>query len=72
MPRKIIEVEGVAGTTVQRITVANEFKFRNITVWFPDQTAIHFDLHPRIEAGPETVDWTTGDGETLIKISDNL
>jgi hypothetical protein len=60
-----IEVEGVAGKTVQRITVANEFKFRDITVWFSDQTAIHFDLHPRIEARPELVDWTTGDGETL-------
>jgi len=65
MPHKIIEVEGVAGKTVQRITVANEFKFRDITVWFSDQTAIHFDLHPRIEAWPELVDWTTGDGETL-------
>jgi hypothetical protein len=62
MPRKIIEVEGVAGTSVQRITVANEFKFRAITVWFSDQTAIHFDLHPRIEAGRNSL---TGQRETV-------
>lgn len=67
MPHKIIEVEGVAGKTVQRITVTNEFNFRDITVRFSDKTAIHFELHPRIAVEPELVDWTTGDGETLKK-----
>lgn len=65
MPHKIVEIEGVAGKTVQRITVTNEFNFRDITVRFSDHTAIHFEMRPRLEIVPEMVDWKTGDGETL-------
>lgn len=65
MPHNIVEIEGVAGKTVQRITVTNEFNFRDITVRFSDQTAIHFGVRPRLEIEPEMLDWKTGDGETL-------
>ena len=65
MPHKIVEVEGIAGKTVQRITVTNEFNFRDITVRFSDQTAIHSTLYPRIEIEPELLDWKTGDGEIV-------
>jgi hypothetical protein len=62
---KIVEVEGVAGKTVQRITVTNEFNFRDITVLFSDQTAIHFSIRPRIEIEPKTLDWKNGNGEIV-------
>ena len=65
MSHKIIEIEGAVGKTVQRITVTNEFDFRDITVRFSDQTAIHFTLRLRIEIEPEILDWKTGDGETV-------
>jgi hypothetical protein len=65
VPHRIIEIEGVAGKTVQRITVTNEHNFRDITVRFSDQTAIHFDIRPRLEVEPEMLDWKTGDGEEL-------
>ena len=65
MPHDIIELDGVIGKTVEKITVTNESDFRVITVRFADRTAIHFTLHPRIEIEPELVDWTTGDGEGL-------
>ena len=65
MPHRIIEIEGVAGKTVQRITVTNEHNFRDITVRFSDQTAIHFDIRPRLEVEPEMLDWKTGDGDEL-------
>ena len=65
MPHRIVEIEGVAGKTVQRITVTNEHNFRDITVRFSDQTAVHFDIRPHVELEPEMVDWKTGDGETL-------
>ena len=65
MPHKIIEIEGAVGKTVQRITVTNEFDFRDITIRFSDQTEIHFTLRPRIEIEPEILDWKTGDGETV-------
>jgi hypothetical protein len=65
MPHDIIELDGVIGKTVEKITVTNESDFRVITVRFADRSAIHFTLHPRIEIEPELVDWTTGDGETL-------
>jgi hypothetical protein len=65
MPHNIIDIDGVIGKTVEKITVTNESDFRLITVRFADQTAIHFTLHPRIEIEPELVDWTTGDGKLL-------
>lgn len=65
MAHKIVEVEGAVGKTVQRITVINEFDFREITVRFSDRTAIHFSLRPLIEIEPQILDWKTGDGETV-------
>ena len=65
MPHKIVEVEGVAGKTVQRITVTNEFNFRDITVRFSDHTAIHFSIRPRIEIEPKILDWKAGNGEIV-------
>ena len=65
MPHKIIEIEGVAGKTVQRITVTNEFNFRDITIRFSDLTAIHFDIRPCLEIKPEMLDWKTADDEAL-------
>jgi len=65
MPHNIIEIDGVIGKTVEKITVTNELDFRLITVRFADQTAIHFTLHPRIEIEPELIDWITGDGKVL-------
>ena len=65
MPHNIIEIDGVIGKTIEKITVTNELDFRAITVRFADRTAIHFTLHPRIEIEPELVDWTTGDGKLL-------
>lgn len=65
MPHKIVEVEGVAGKTVQRITVTTQFNFRDITVRFSDQTAIHFSIRPRIEIEPKILDWKTGNAELV-------
>jgi hypothetical protein len=65
MPHNIVELDGVIGKTVEKITVTNESDFRVITIRFADRTAIHFTLHPRIEVEQELVDWTTGDGEAL-------
>lgn len=65
MPHRIIEIGGVSGKTVQRITITNEHNFRDITVRFSDQTAIHFDIRPHLEIEPEMLDWKTGDGEIL-------
>jgi hypothetical protein len=65
MAHNILEIDGVIGKTVEKITVTNESDHRVITVRFGDRTAIHFSLYPRIEVEPELVDWTTGDGEAL-------
>lgn len=65
MPQRVLEIEGALGKTVQKITVTNESYFRDITVRFSDQTAIHFTLCPRIETEPEILDWKTGDGEIV-------
>jgi hypothetical protein len=66
MPHKIIEVEGVAGKTVQRITATRmNSSFAISLSGFPTRQRFTLNLHPRIEAEPELVDWTTGDGETL-------
>ena len=65
MLHKIVEVEGVAGKTVQRITVTNEFNFHDITVRFSDQTAIHFSIRHRIEIEPKILDWKAGNGEIV-------
>lgn len=65
MPHNIIEIDGVTGKTVEKITVTNESDYRVITVRFGDRTAIHFTLQPRIEVEPELVDWATGDGQAL-------
>ncbi|HWR14740.1 MAG TPA: hypothetical protein VN577_07915 [Terriglobales bacterium] len=65
MSHNVVEIEGVAGKTVQKITVTNEWDFRMITVRFADRTAIHFNLHHRIDIEPELFDWKTGDGEVL-------
>ena len=65
MPHKIIEIKGAVGKTVQKITVTNESNYRDITIRFWDQTALHFELYPRIEVEPELLDWKTGDGQLL-------
>jgi hypothetical protein len=44
MSHNIIEIEGAAGKTVQKITITNEWDFRMITVRFADRTAIHFSF----------------------------
>jgi hypothetical protein len=65
VPQNIIEIEGVAGKIVAKITVTNESDFRDVSVRFTDRTGIHFALCPRIEIEPELLDWKTGDGEIL-------
>ena len=67
MAHNIIEIEGVTGKTVEKITITNEWNFRMVTVRFSDQTAINFDIRPRIEIEPKLLDWKTGNDEVLRK-----
>jgi hypothetical protein len=65
MNQRIIEYTEVVGKTVAKVTVSNESDWRNITVKFTDNTAIHFGIRPRLTIEPEHVDWTTGDAKIL-------
>ena len=67
MAHNIIEIEGAAGKTVEKITITNEWDFRMVTVRFSDQTAINFDIRQRIEIEPKLLDWKTGNDEVLRK-----
>jgi hypothetical protein len=65
MAQKIHEYTEAIGKTVAKVTVTNESDWRNITVKFTDNTAIHFGIRPFIQIEPEHVDWTTGNGKIL-------
>src|SRR5439155_10264527 len=43
----------VVGKTVAKVTVTNESDWRNITVRFTDNTAIHFGIRPFVQMEPE-------------------
>jgi hypothetical protein len=65
MPQRIHEYPEVIGKTVAKVTVTNESDWRNITVKFTDNTAVHFGIRPFIQIEPEHVDWSTGNGKIL-------
>ena len=62
MPHNIIEIDGVIGKTVEKITVTNESDFRVITVRFADRTAIHFTLTLGLKSNRNSL---TGQRETV-------
>lgn len=65
MAQRIIEYTEVVGKTVAKVTVVNESDWRNITVKFTDNTAIHFGIRPFINIEPEHIDWSTGDSKLI-------
>jgi len=65
MPHRIQEYPEAVGKAVEKVTFTNEEDFRMVTVEFTDKTALGFQLRMRLEAKPEFMDWTTGDGKSL-------
>lgn len=65
MPHDIRNLKGIAGKTVEKVTVANESDFRCVSVRFTDKTALHFTLYATLSIDPELVDWKTGDGRRI-------
>ena len=53
MPQRIHEYHEVVGKTVAKVTVTNESDWRNITVKFTDNTAIHIGIRPFVQMEPE-------------------
>ena len=69
MPHRIHEYPEVVGKTILKVTVTNESDWRDITVKFTDNTAIHIGIRPYVQMEPEYVDWTTGNGKTFEEIT---
>lgn len=67
MPQEISYLKGVAGKTVERISVVNEAEFRCVTIDFTDRTSLQVDLHVTLNIDPELQDWKTGNHRKLRK-----
>lgn len=65
---KGIEYPALRGKTIKQVLLIEDNEFNALILslsGFP--TRQRFTLTFTLGFGPETVDWTTGDGETLIK-----
>jgi hypothetical protein len=67
MPQDIVRLKGMAGKTVEEVTVTNESDFRHVSVRFTDHTALHFGFSMALSIDPELVGWRTGDGRRIRK-----
>jgi hypothetical protein len=65
MPHEIKNLTGVAGKTVERVTVTNESDFRCVSVRFTDKTALRFTLYATLAIEPELTDWKTGNARRI-------
>jgi hypothetical protein len=63
--QNMIEFTEAAGKAITKITVTNEAGFQGVSVYFTDQTALHFAIDLQIAIKPALLDWSTGDAEIV-------